>query len=154
MTERQARPDETHWRDQKISEYHRQWGFNCPAVDIDFLLIEYSAGKAKALVEYKHEGAPLAFKGDKGGANKKTYQAMTDLCDRACLPFFVVEYNGDFTEWKVHPINRYALQWIKITTLMTEQDYITLLYSLRGIPVPPTLIDWVKKNRRQPDDEV
>ena len=145
MTERQPRREESHWRDQKISEYHRQWGFNCPATDIDFLLIEYSAGKAKALVEYKQEGAALAFEGGKGGANKKTYDAITDLCDRACLPFFVVEYKGDFSMWKVHPINRYALQRIKITTLMTEQDYITLLYSLRGIPIPSTLLNWLRK---------
>ena len=144
MTEKQIRPD-SGWRDQRISEYHHKWGFDCPATDIDFLLIEYSAGKAKALVEYKKEGVPLAFKGDKGGANIKTYEAITDLCARACLPFFVVEYNDDFSKWKVHPINKHALKLVKITTLMTEQDYITLLYSLRGIPIPSTLLNWLRK---------
>lgn len=29
------------WRDERISKRHRQWGRDCPAVDIDFLMLEY-----------------------------------------------------------------------------------------------------------------
>lgn len=42
------------WRDMELSGRHRIWGFNCPAVDLDFLMVEYNLGIAIAVVEYKH----------------------------------------------------------------------------------------------------
>ena len=55
------------WRDEMLSQRHRDWGFNCPAIDIDFLLIEYNSAKVKALVEYNMDEAfkleaPEAFR--------------------------------------------------------------------------------------------
>ena len=49
--------ERTGWRDQALSERHRAWGWDCPALDMDFVMIEYDNGKATALVEYKHEQA-------------------------------------------------------------------------------------------------
>ena len=43
------------WRDERLSERHGHWGFNCPAVDLDFVMLEYNHGKPCALVEYKHK---------------------------------------------------------------------------------------------------
>jgi hypothetical protein len=43
------------WRDEAISQRHRLWGFNCPAVDIDFLMIEYDQGKPAACVSRLYE---------------------------------------------------------------------------------------------------
>jgi hypothetical protein len=44
------------WRDLELSQRHRAWGFDVPAVDIDYFLA-YDNGKAVALIEYKHERA-------------------------------------------------------------------------------------------------
>ena len=41
------------WRDEAISLRHRLWGWDCPCVDIDFLLIEFDKSLPVALVEYK-----------------------------------------------------------------------------------------------------
>ena len=29
------------WRDQELSRRHQRWGFACPAVDLDFVLVEF-----------------------------------------------------------------------------------------------------------------
>jgi hypothetical protein len=104
----QVRDDRSKWRDQRISERHRQWGFDCPATDIDFLLLEFSAGKAKALIEYKCEGAPISFKGNNAGMHSKSYSALCDLADKAAIPFFVTIYSDDFRFWTVIAYNDYA----------------------------------------------
>ena len=54
-----VRQERTGWRDQAISLRHRTWGFNCPGVDFDFLMLEYSTGKPVAVVEYKHYRARM-----------------------------------------------------------------------------------------------
>ena len=69
------------WRDEGISLRHRKWGWDCPAVDIDFLLIEYDHGKAIALVEYKNEHAPR-----QRGATSASHRAIADLASKAGLP--------------------------------------------------------------------
>ena len=52
-----VRAERTGWRDQALSDRHREWGFNCPSVDLDFLMVEYNIGLPVALVEYKNERA-------------------------------------------------------------------------------------------------
>ena len=53
----EVRAERTGWRDEELSQEHRKWGFDCPTVDIDFLMLEYDTGRASALVEYKNEHA-------------------------------------------------------------------------------------------------
>ena len=38
----EVRPERTGWRDEKLSQRHRMWGWDCPAVDIDFLLLGHA----------------------------------------------------------------------------------------------------------------
>ena len=71
-------------RDNTISEKHRRWGYNVPAVDIDFLLIEYDQAKAQALIEYRHANGTIR--------QDTSIKAITDLANRAGLPFFIVQY--------------------------------------------------------------
>ena len=41
---------ETHgFRDESISRRHRMYGFNCPAADLDFLLVEFKDRKSTRL---------------------------------------------------------------------------------------------------------
>ena len=128
-----VRPERTGWRDLSLSQRHRRWGWDCPAVDLDFLFLEYDNGKAVALVEYKHEQAAPQYR------THPTYQAMIDLGNRAGVPVFGVRYAGDFSWWRVCPLNAHAKTWIGQRTRMTEHEWVTLLYRVRGRDVPADL---------------
>jgi len=127
----QVREERSGWRDQRISERHRSWGYDCPALDIDFLMLEYDAGKAMALVEYKHEDAAPIRRGH------PSIRALVDLADRAGLPAFVVRYTDDFIRWYVTPLNEHARRLHAEASFMTEQQWLTLLYRCRGRSLPP-----------------
>lgn len=135
MADREVRPERTGWRDLGLSRRHRQWGWDCPAVDLDFLFLEYDRGKAVALVEYKHENAQLQY------ATHPTYQAMVDLGTRAGVPVFGVRYAADFSWWKVIPLNGDARERLPQRADMTERDWVTFLYKLRGYEPPSDLFE-------------
>jgi len=128
-----VRPERTGWRDAGISQRHRRWGWDCPAVDLDFLLLEYDKGKAAALVEYKHEQADLQY------ATHPTYRALIDLGNSAGIPVFAVRYADDWSWWRVVPLNDIARTFLPTRTEMTEEQWITLLYRVRGMEVPANL---------------
>ena len=128
-------PERTGWRDQRLSERHRRWGWDCPAVDVDFLMLEYDRGKASALVEYKHEQAAPQY------PTHPSYRAMIDLGDRAGIPVFGVRYADDFSWWRVTPLNGLAKKLLSEQTRMTEEDWIKLLYRIRGSEAPSDLFE-------------
>lgn len=130
-----VRAERTGWRDLKLSERHRRWGWDCPAVDLDFLFLEYDKGKAVALVEYKHELAPPQY------ASHPSYQAMIDLGNRADLPVFACRYAADFSWWRVVPLNQKAKELLPTIKEMTETEWVTLLYRLRGYEPPKGLLE-------------
>lgn len=121
-----VRQERTGWRDEKISARHREWGYNCPAVDIDFLVVEYNVGKPVALIEYKHEGAMMP------NFNHPTYRAIKALADMSSLPFMVVFYNNESWWFRVYPQNDRARKIYKEATLLTEKVYVTSLYYMRN----------------------
>jgi len=129
--------ERTGWRDGRISDRHRQWGYDCPALDIDFLMLEYDAGKAVALVEYKHEDAPVVRR------SHPSIQAVIDLAYRAGLPAFVVRYADDFASWYVIPLNDHARAVVDTEGSLTEAEWVELLYRCRGRPLPE---DWCSLN--------
>lgn len=130
-----VREERTGWRDLSLSRRHRKWGWDCPAVDLDFLFLEYDRGRAIALVEYKHEKAPVQY------PTHPTYQAMIDLGNRAEIPVIGVRYAGDFSWWKATPINRFAKTFLPEPKMMTEREWVTFLYNIRGYEPPQTLFD-------------
>lgn len=130
-----VRIERTGWRDLELSQRHRQWGWNCPAVDLDFLFLEYDNGKATAVVEYKNERAAAV------NAVHPTYQALIDLGNRAQVPVFVVRYSSDFSRWLVSPMNRHAREHMQSATAMSEAQYVAFLYRVRGRDVPSGLIE-------------
>ncbi|NBT20517.1 MAG: hypothetical protein EBT00_17365 [Proteobacteria bacterium] len=127
-------------RDAILSAKHRTWGFNVPAVDIDFLMIEYDQSVAKALVEYRHINGAVRV--------DASVKAIIDLADRAGLPFFIVQYyyaTDDGTRWKEATVDTPA--FFRITTMnklaeqayfswgdewMSEQQYREWLHEIRG----------------------
>jgi hypothetical protein len=130
VNERPVREERSRWRDLALCDRHRQWGWNCPAVDVDLLFLEYDSGKSVALVEYKHELAAPAKLGH------PSYQALIDLGNRAGLPTYVVRYADDFSWWKAQPLNDHAKRWLSGSAVLTEAQWVELLYRMRGRALP------------------
>lgn len=126
----EVRPERTGWRDERISLRHRAWGFDTPALDLDFLLLEYDRGKACALVEFKHELAKELRRGH------PSMRALSDLATRAGIPAFVAHYADDFSVYRVVPLNEQARIWIPTEQRMSEEEWVGLLYRLRGRTLP------------------
>ena len=125
----QTRPERTGWRDEKLSRRHREWGFNCPAIDIDFLMIEYNQGEPVAIIDYKR------FTGSIKNVHPKSIFAISQLADNSSIPFFVVYYWEDIWAFSIIPINEIAKNCLKgrEKKILTEQEYVSFLYELRKI---------------------
>tara|TARA_Y100000310_G_C20226652_1_gene598271 strand:- start:118 stop:537 length:420 start_codon:yes stop_codon:yes gene_type:complete len=130
-----VRPERTGWRDLSLSERHRKWGWDCPAVDLDFLFLEYDKGQPVAIVEYKHERASPQY------ACHPTYQAMINLGTRADIPVFAARYKDDFSSWNIIPLNNIAKEWLPNRVVMNEREWVTFLYKLRGYIPPDDLFE-------------
>lgn len=120
--------ERTGWRDAELSSRHRQWGQECPAVDLDFLMCEFNHGLPVALVDYKHWQASLH------NTNGRTFDALSGFynADGENLPFFMVRYWPGVWAFKVVPQNLSAVKAVKgESTMMTEQQFVRLLYRLR-----------------------
>lgn len=124
---RPVRAERSGWRDEWMSRRHRDYyGFNCPMVDIDFLVTEYNHGRPVALVEYKHECAAEMY------VTHPSFQALVWLADGRKLPSFLVRY-GDKGSWfEATPLNEAARRWVPQAQRMSEIEYVNLLYRLRG----------------------
>lgn len=133
----EVRQERTGWRDEALSRRHRRWGWDCPAVDLDFLFLEYDRGKASAIVEYKNEHAAPQY------ASHPTYQAMIDLGNKADIPVIACRYSDDFKIWKVTPLNPKAKVFLPQRTTFTEKEWVKLLYKIRGYSVPQDVLDGI-----------
>jgi len=125
-----VRQERTNWRCADISERHRRWGFNCPAVDLDFVMVEYNHGKPVALIEYKerHAKEPVLL--------HPTYRALTALADGyspAPLPFIVAFYCAEDWWFRIIPVNVRAQEYFGHVahTPISEQRFVRGLYLLR-----------------------
>lgn len=131
--EREVAPERNGWRDEAISRRHRQYGFHCPAVDLDFVLVEYASGKPKAIVDYKHANAAGV------DAGHRSFDAIRSLCEwhEPPLPCWIAYYRDSPWRFKVKPLNEKAEdvfgrdpQWL------TEREYVATLYLLRYGNIP------------------
>jgi len=130
---REVAKERTGWRDQRISQRHRMWGYDCPALDLDFLVLEYDRGVPSALVEFKHEDAPPLR------LEHPSLQAASALSTCAGIPFFLVRYTDDFSWFHVTPGNDRAIEYVPAPVHVTELEWIKLLYRCRGRDVPEEL---------------
>lgn len=120
--------ERTGWRDQGISERHRTWGTNCPAVDLDFVMVEYNIGEPAALAEYKH------FRARMPDLRHPTYRALASLADRdPPIPFFIAFYWPGAWAFRVYPVNDLArdLYGPEYADL-TERQFVASLYQARS----------------------
>lgn len=130
-----VRQEVTHWRDARISQRHRAWGYNVPGVDLDFPMVEYSKGLPVALVEYKTIGATLP------NLSSPTMRALRTLADNSRIPFIVSQYDAAGGWWfRVTAVNNAAFRIYGREAVMSEREYVTSLYQMRGLPVPHDLL--------------
>ena len=118
------------WRDSALSQRHRLWGFDCPATDIDFLLIEFHSGKVCAIVEYKHKNAKTP------DITSASFRALIDLADGyrdAPIPCLIATYDSDLWTFAVTPLNEAARIHYAHTEghALSEQQFVKSLYLLR-----------------------
>lgn len=130
-----VRQERTEWRDAAISQRHRMYGWDAPALDIDFLMLEYDSGQPSALVEYKAQGAKAVQ------ANHPSVKAIRFLANAARIPFFVVFYS-QVKRWCYHatPMNSFAQHYVPQPAYFSEREYVTLLYRLRNRNCPPGIL--------------
>ena len=126
-----VRTERTGWRCEAISRRHREWGYNCPAVDLDFVVAEYNHGKPVALIEYKdhHARQPDLL--------HPTYQALIALADGysgGAIPCLIAVYCPEQWWFRVVPLNEVArihYAHIRSSETLTEQRFVRSLYLLR-----------------------
>jgi hypothetical protein len=129
------------WRDMELSGRHRIWGFNCPAVDLDFLMVEYNLGIAIAVVEYKHYLAPPQnFK-------HPTYRALGGLYVPSAtgfeqLPLLIARYWPENWSFAALPVNESARAWLAQGrwTPMTERQFVESLYKMRELAIDQRIL--------------
>lgn len=124
------RTERTGWRDSELSRRHGCWGFNCPAVDLDFVMMEYNHGKPCALVEYKHIMARPV------DPNHATYRALVCLANGyryGQLPCFIARYDPADWSFVVTPLNDMARKHYShcLGVTLTEQRFVRSLHLLR-----------------------
>lgn len=78
------------WPGEEISRRHRDWGDNCPAVDLDHLLVDCNIGELKAECEFKKRLAPFY------PSNTRALEAFAALVG---VPFLRVRYWPSRERW-------------------------------------------------------
>lgn len=135
-----VKEERTGWRDEKLSARHRLWGWDCPAIDLDFLMVEYNHGKPSAIVEYKNEHAEPQYRAH------PSYQAIIALGDCSNIPVIAARYADDFSWWKVTPLNSAAYSLVPQQKTINEEEWVTILYQLRGLRIPENVLATIRGN--------
>jgi len=124
--------ERTGFRDEALSRRHREWGYDCPATDVDLLLLEYDRGLPAAVIDYKHRSSQVAL-----AEQTPNLSALGSLYDRdgKQLPFFVVYYDPDTWAFKFYPMNEQA-RWRCGDSpgpfVCDERGWVSWLHYLRG----------------------
>lgn len=125
-----VRQERTGWRDMRMSLRHKTWGFDCPGVDIDFVMVEYNIGVPVGLVEYKHYRARIP------DLRHPSYQALSKLADGyedKGLPFLIAFYWPNIWAFRVIPVNQLAKKHFSENEELSEYDFVAKLYLLRRL---------------------
>lgn len=135
-TNLKVRVERTGWRDEWISNRHREFGWNAAFTDIDFMGLEYDQGKPVCLIEYKHQNAKITL-------SHPSVQAQKWLADKAELPFYLVVYYPEAFAYYVVPVNEFAQNTVHCdqSKFWSERNFVKLLYFLRGRNCPTEILE-------------
>jgi len=140
-----VRLERTGFRDQEISERHRFWGFDCPAVDIDFLMLEFNRGQPIAIIEYKR------FTAQEPNPKHPSYRALSTLADgyagysmaideHGPLPCLIAFYWPKIWAFRIKLLNDAASACFDDGEMLTERAYVKRLYWMRRTECPAPLV--------------
>lgn len=131
--------ERTGWRDEDLSLRHRKWGQDVPAIDLDFLLVEYDNATPVALIDYKHtRHKPIDL-------THASYRALAKLGDATGLPVFYVVYADGFQAWSITAINYRAKEIVRHSRIChSEIEYVEFLYRLRKREMPEEITLWLR----------
>lgn len=132
----------------QLSERHERWGDNCPATDIDALLVEYDRAEARAIVEYKFWANTRHI-----DFTTPSMRAVAALATDAGRPFFAVRYCPDRWLFRVHAGNEVAREYLPAPRTMTELEWVSLQYEVRGRTLPEHLRGTLKNDDSDEDEE-
>lgn len=139
----EVKKERTGWRDSALSQRHREWGFECPAMDLDFVLVECNSCKVKGLIEYKNEHAAPLTKTSWG------CRILVDLADRANLPAFVCRYTSDLSWYLIKSLNEKARLYVAERKMLTEEEYVEFLYQLRENNAPKDILEKARERDKK-----
>ena len=122
----EIKEERNHWRDLGLARRLSKWGFDYPPLDLDFLFLEHSNGKAHAIIEYKSEHSKKKY------ASSPVYQALINLGDRAGIPVISCRYSDDYSRYKAIALNVYARNYIHEPKELSEAEWVALLYEIKG----------------------
>ncbi len=131
-----VKAERTGWRDNSLSARHRTvWGFDCPAVDLDWWVVEYDSGLPVLVIDYKNWRAPWP------PARDMNAKALGALClpGGRPIPMMFVRYRKDPWEFVVMAGNAWADEHFprfRSGWVMSERLYVRWLYRARGRDVP------------------
>jgi len=132
---RQVREVRTEHTGQETWRRHRRYGWDAPACDID--CVEYDYGEPIALIEDKHSNAQVK---EGTWTEHPTQAAKRSLANAAGIPFFSRRYWTESWMQLVLPLNEHAAEIIHPDgELLTELEYVQLLYWLRDRDMPADL---------------
>lgn len=138
MTVRERRG---YYHDDWLRDRHRLWGFDCPATDIDFIAIEFNNEAPTALVDYKEDHHTQNLNDSRSGRN-----AIKALANNSKIPFYVVRYVEHGNTYRVLSQNEYGYKRLLehgniAGKTLTEVEYVSFLYWLRGMTVPDSVVE-------------
>lgn len=129
--------ERTGWRDQALSLRHREWGYDCPAVDFDFVVAEYDSRRAVALIDYKRGLNYVVGANDRG--NMAVLADLGNGYRGSGLPVYLVRYDGPPYVFMLEPWNDVAklrTPEYAVHAQLSELRFVGFLYWLRGRRVP------------------
>jgi len=130
QTRPKVKEEGTFTRDMALLERHRDWGWDCPAEDIDF--IEYNHRHPVALVEYKKRHSLKAVTPTLD-ANLETLASLGNL---ARLPVFATFYTPDLHWYRCFGVNWFGKAIQSDSNIINEYHYVRFLYTIRRMPMP------------------
>lgn len=144
--------ENTFWRDGELSARHREWGFDCPAVDLDLLIhsdglaafdvtvfLEYDYSIPKALIEFKKASLASDWSPD------SNVDALSLLASLGAIPFFIVFYDLEQNKFEVRPQNQVATKRWRSVMKYNELSFVRLLYKIRGRDVPKNIVEHIQR---------
>ena len=126
-----VRAERTDWRDSKLDAIHKIYGYFCPCDNVEFLMLEYDKSIPVAIVDYRLYGR----------MNSSLSRTVEDLCDNRLgpLPYVICEYRffkNRIENIRLIPCNESAYKKFGKTRIVSEQEYVRLLYKCREDIVP------------------